>query len=164
MTDAHNICHKPLTRKYLAYKQNKLLKTKGAEKIPSLNHLTFQVTIKVLHLGALMDKEGAATKDIQHRLSKARQTFYRMRRIWGTSEIGRKKKVQLFKTIVRSGLMYGCEAWKLTKTEAKKLDSFQYKCMKGILIRWPQTISHQQIQEITGMNRTSDEIRRRRWN
>ena len=61
--------------------------------------------------------------------------------------------------------MYGCEAWKLTKTEAKKPDAFQYKCMKRILrIRWPQTISHQQIQEITGMNRTSDEIRQRRWN
>jgi len=61
--------------------------------------------------------------------------------------------------------MYGCEAWKLTKTEAKKLDGFQYKGMKRILrIRWPQTISHQQIQENTGVNRTSDEIRRRRWN
>ena len=117
------------------------------------------------YLGALLDKEGGATKDIQQRLSKARQTFYRLRRIWDTSEISRKTKVQLFKTIVRAVLMYGCEAWKLTKTEEKKLDAFQYKCMKRILkIRWPQTISHQQIQENTGVNRASDEIRRRRWN
>ena len=106
-----------------------------------------------------------ATKDIQQRLSKARQTFYRLRRIWDRSEISRKTKVQLFKTIVRAVLMYGCEAWKLTKAEAKKLDAFQYKCTKRILrIRWSQTISHQQIQETTGVNRTSDEIRRRRWN
>ena len=69
-------------------------------------------------------------------------------------------KVQLFKTIVRSVLMYGCEAWKLTKTEAQKLDGFQYKCMKRILrIKWPQTMSHQQIQENTRVNRTSDELR-----
>ena len=61
--------------------------------------------------------------------------------------------------------MYGCEAWKLTKTEVKKLNAFQYKCMKRILrIRWPRTISHQQIQETTGVNRTSDKIRCRRWN
>ena len=66
-----------------------------------------------VYLGALMDKEGGTTKDIQHRLSKARQTFYSMRKIWSTSEIGRKMKVQLFKTIVRSVLMYGCETWKL---------------------------------------------------
>ena len=29
-----------------------------------------------LYLGALLDKEGIATKDTQQRLSKARQTFY----------------------------------------------------------------------------------------
>ena len=116
-------------------------------------------------VGALLDKEGVATKDIQQRLSKARQTVYRLQRIWDCNEISRKTKVQLFKTIVRAVLMYGCEAWKLTKTEGKKLDAFQYKCMKRILrIRWPRTISHQQIQETTGVNRTSDEIRRRRWN
>ena len=88
-----------------------------------------------------------------------------MRRIWDTSEIARKTKVQLFKTIVRPVLMYCCEAWELTKTERKKLDGFQNKCVKRILrIRWPQTIPHQQIQENTGVNRTSDEIRRQRWN
>ena len=69
------------------------------------------------------------------------------------------------RAIVRAVLMYGCEAWKPTKAEAKKLDAFQNKCMKRIpRIRWPRTISHQQIQETTGVNRTSDEIRRRRWN
>ena len=73
-----------------------------------------------LYLGALLDKEGGATKDIQQRLSKARQTFYRLRRIWNSSEISRNTKIQLFKAIVRAVLMYGCEAWKLTKTAEKQ--------------------------------------------
>ncbi|KAL9956332.1 hypothetical protein ACROYT_G037796 [Oculina patagonica] len=46
-----------------------------------------------VYLGALLDKEGGTTKDIQHRLSKASQAFYRMRRLWETSEIGRKTKL-----------------------------------------------------------------------
>ncbi len=41
-----------------------------------------------------MDKEGGTTKDMQYRLSKAGQAFYRMRRLWDTSEIGRKTKVR----------------------------------------------------------------------
>lgn len=78
------------------------------------------------------------TQDIQQRLSKSRHTFHRLRRIWDTSEIDRKTKLQLLKTIVRAVLMYGCLAWKLTKTEVKKLDAFQHKCIKRILrIRWP---------------------------
>ena len=44
-------------------------------------------------------------------------------------------------------------------------DAFQYKSMKRILrIRWPQTISHQQIQEFTAVKKASDDIRKRRWN
>ena len=46
-----------------------------------------------LYLGALLHKEGRATKDIQQRLSKARQTFYWLRKIWDSSEISRKTKV-----------------------------------------------------------------------
>ena len=50
--------------------------------------------------------------------------------------------------------MYGIEAWKLTKTETKKLDAFPYKCMKRILrIRWPHGPSHTNdsrgLQELT---------------
>ena len=33
--------------------------------------------------------------------------------------------VHMLKAIVRSVLMYGFEAWKLSKTEAKKWDAFQ---------------------------------------
>ena len=85
------------------------------------------MTLKIFcRLGALLDKESGATKDILQRLGKARQTFYKLRRIWNSSKISRKTKIQLFKTIIRVVLMYGCEAWKLAKTEAKKLDAFQY--------------------------------------
>ena len=80
-----------------------------------------------MYLGALLDKEGGVTKDIQHRLSKARQAFYRLRRIWGNlleRLAGRQKFNFSEQFIVRSVLMYGCEALKLTKTEAKKLDGF----------------------------------------
>ena len=58
-----------------------------------------------MYLSALLDKIKGATRDIQQRLSKDRQAFYRMQRICCTSVIGRKTKVQ-FKKIVRSVLMY----------------------------------------------------------
>ena len=65
-----------------------------------------------VYLGALLDKEGGATKVIQQRLHKARQAFYRLQRIWDTGKIDRKTKVQLFKTIGRSVLICNCETWK----------------------------------------------------
>lgn len=45
-------------------------------------------------------------------------------------DIGRKTKVSLFKSLVLSVLLHGCETWKLTKTEEKRIFTFQTKSLK----------------------------------
>ena len=117
------------------------------------------------YLGATIGKDGGGTEDLQNRLHKAKGTFYNLSKVWRMRNIGRNTKVKLFKTLVRSVLLYGCEAWKITKTEEKKIDSFQFTCLRRILgIRWPQKIRNDHIEEMTGINKISEEIRRRQWN
>ena len=118
-----------------------------------------------VYLGATVRKDGGGTEDIRNRLNKARRAFYNLTKIWRLRSIGRQTKIKLFKTLVRPVLLYGCEAWKMTKVEEKKMDAFQFVCLRRILgIRWPQRVSNERIGDITGINKTSDEIRRRRWN
>ena len=118
-----------------------------------------------VYLGATVRKDGGGTEDIRNRLNKARRAFYNLTKIWRLRSIGRQTKIKLFKTLVRPVLLYGCEAWKMTKVEEKKMDAFQFVCLRRILgIRWPQRVSNERIEDITGINKTSDEIRRRRWN
>ena len=118
-----------------------------------------------VYLGATVTKEGGGTEDIKKRLSKAQGAFYNLKKIWNTRSIGRNTKIKLFKTLVRPVLLYGCEAWKLTAAEEKKLDRFQFTCLRRILrVWWPQRMRNDTISEITGVRKISDEIRRRRWN
>ena len=70
-----------------------------------------------VYLGAIVNKDGGGNRDIQHRLQKARGAFHRLQRIWSCRGIGRKTKLQLFKTLVRPVLLYGCETWKITKKD-----------------------------------------------
>ena len=85
--------------------------------------------------------------------------------IWKTNNIGRKTKATLFKSLVISVLLYGCETWKLTKGEEEKLDIFQTKCLRRIFkIRWQQHVTNETILQMAGMNKISSEVRRRRWN
>jgi len=94
-----------------------------------------------VYLGATVTKEDGGTEDINKRLSKAQRAFFNFRKIWNTRNIGRNTKIKMFKTLVRPVLLYGCEAWKLTAAEEKKLDRFQFTCLKRILrIWWPQRI------------------------
>lgn len=68
-------------------------------------------------LGATDRNDGGGTEDIKNRLNKARGAFYYLMKIWRAKNIGRNTKTKLFKTLVCPVLLYGCEAWKVTKAE-----------------------------------------------
>ena len=100
-----------------------------------------------------------------HRLQKARGAFQRLRRAWVARDIRRRTKILLFKTLVRPVLLYGCEFWKITKNDERKLNSFQCQCLRWKLwIRWQQRMTNKTIIELAEINDTSCEVRRRRLN
>ena len=73
-----------------------------------------------------------------HRPQKARGTFQRLSRVWAARGIGRRTKIRLFNTLVRSFLLYGCETWKITKNDERNLNSFPCKSLRRIRIRIPR--------------------------
>ena len=137
-------------------KNNEKLKVKGGE-IEDIE--TF------IYLGAELSKDGGGTLDKTRRIGLASGAFQRLGKVWSTRSLGRKTKFSLFKTLVLSVLMYGCETWKLTKKEEKKLDTFQNKCLRRIMrIRWQQHVRNETVLEIAGMEKVSQMVRRKRWN
>ena len=85
------------------------------------------------YLGATICKEGGGMKDIKNRISKARGAFVRLKKTWRSSNISRKTKLKLFKTLVVPVILYGFETWKMNKGDNKVLDVFQNKCLIQIL-------------------------------
>ena len=75
-------------------------------------------------LGAKVSKGGGRTEDVKNRLRKAKGAFQSLPKVWNTRSIGKKTKINLFKTLVRSVLLCGYVTWKMTKFEEKKLDAF----------------------------------------
>ena len=118
-----------------------------------------------VYLGATLFADGGGDIDICNRTAKARGTFLRLGRLWSTASIGRKTKMKLYKTLVLPVLLYGCETSKVTKSDEKKLDGFQFNCLRKIVKnRWQQMVTNERIMEMSKIQRVSDEIRRRRWN
>jgi len=94
-----------------------------------------------VYLGAKVSKDGRGTEDIKNRLRKARGAFQNLTKLWNTRGMGKKTKVQLYKTLVRPILLYGYETWKMTNWEEKKLDASQFRRLRRILrIRWPARV------------------------
>ena len=55
--------------------------------------------------------------------------------------------------------------WKMTVRDEKRINAFQFKCLRRILkIRWQQHVPNTRIAEMAGVTKISSEVRRRRWN
>lgn len=117
------------------------------------------------YLGANVTNDGGSTADVKKRVAMASVQFKKLTNIWQASNISRKTKTSLFKSLVLSVLLYGCETWKLTKGDERKLDVFQSKCLRKILkIRWQQHISNKSVLDTAEVEKISEVVRRRRWN
>ena len=111
-----------------------------------------------------MTKDGGGAVDVMRKIALASAQMKRISNIWQASDISKKTKISLFKSLVQSVLLYECETWKLTKGEEEKLDTFQNKCLRKILkVRWQQYISNAMVLEAAEMHRVSEEVRRKRW-
>ena len=78
--------------------------------------------------------------------------------------IGRKTKLRIFNTNVKSVLLYGSETWRTTKAISRKIQTFVNRCLRRILqIYWPDTISNEDLWRTTGQEKMEMQIKRRRW-
>ena len=65
---------------------------------------------------------------------------------------------------MKSVLLYGCETWKVNDSDNRKLDTFQFKCLRRIMkIRWPYVVSNDEILKRTGIKNISTEVQEKRW-
>jgi hypothetical protein len=119
---------------------------------------------KFTYLGAKLSTEGGTDYDIQDRIAKAQNCFKNLNKIWRSSNITLRVKINFYKPLVKSVLLYGSETWKLTAKQTKQLEVFQNKCLRIIMkIFWPNTISNEILLRKANLTSIGDEIKMRRW-
>ena len=96
-----------------------------------------------VYLGAYISKSGGTEEDIKARLGKARAAYSKLDKIWKNSKFTYKTKIKMFKSNVLSVLLYGCECWRMTKTDEQKLDAFLHKSLRRLFkIYWPMRVTN----------------------
>ncbi len=101
------------------------------------------------HMGSVINKDRGADEDIKCRINKARCAFNSLRPMWRCMALSLESKIGIFNTNVKAVLLYGTEAWRVTKTNTDRLQSFINKCLQHILkIRWPDKISNKDLWHI----------------
>ena len=83
------------------------------------------------YLGSEVQQTSRAEKDVKTRIERV-ATVYQMwrRKVFRSRNLSRKTKVQVFRAMVMSVLLYGAETWTVTQQDIRRLKTFQMRCLR----------------------------------
>ena len=106
----------------------------------------------LLYLGSLVSDDGRISSELARRLGMAAGEFRKLSRLWGHSHLGRTRKIEIFRAVVVSILMYGLSAAWLNTSDKRKLNGFQNRCLRtiwGIKPAFISRVSNARVLQIT---------------
>ena len=99
------------------------------------------------YLGSVISINGSLDKEISARICKASQALGRLKtRVLSQHNIRRSTKLKVYRAVVLTSLLYGCETWTLYRRHLKQLERFQMYSLQTILnIKWQDRVSNLQV-------------------
>ena len=85
------------------------------------------------YLGATLCKDGTFSAKVCIRIPSAMVAVAKLNRIWRCNTISIASNFKLYKSLVTSILLYGCETWNLLADSAKRVQAFETKCKRKLL-------------------------------
>ena len=85
------------------------------------------------YLGATLTKDGRSSMEVKIRLATATAAMAKLEKIWRNKSISLPTKIKLYRSLVLSILLYGCESLTLSADLEKKLQAFEMKCYRKLL-------------------------------
>ena len=138
------------------------------------NHLPLKICNKEVvfvdsftYLGSLITNDGSSSRDITSRIAKAASAMCRLSNpLFRKHRISIRSKINMYRALVVSVLLYGSEAWATTLADRRRLDVFDMRCQRRLLrVFWQQHVINQSIRERTKQPTASSLLRQRllRW-
>ena len=115
------------------------------------------------YLGSDVVSSGGSEPEVNKRLGRAMGVMASLDKgVWRCRYLCKRSKVQVFRTLVLPVLLYGCEAWTLTRSLRQRLNSFGTMSLRRILgYRWLDRVSNQRLLREAGMRYVTCIIRER---
>jgi len=85
------------------------------------------------YLGAQITKDGRSDKDVKSRLAIATSALTKLQPLLNNKSISIRTKIRLWRAIVISTALYGCEAWTLSADLERRIQAFEFRCLRRIL-------------------------------
>ena len=119
----------------------------------TINGQRLNVVEKFTYLGSTLSRCVAIDDEINSRLAKASAAFGRLNKnVWDRRGITTQTKIKVYKAVVLTTLLYGCETWTVYKRHSKKLNHFHTTRLRKLLnINWQERIPDTEVLTRAGL-------------
>ena len=99
------------------------------------------------YFGSVISSDGSLNKEVSIRICKASQALDRLKtRVLSQHNIRQSTKLKVYRAVVLTSLLYGCETWTLYRRHLKQPARFHMRSLRTTLnIKWQDRVSHLQV-------------------
>ena len=95
------------------------------------SHL-FNGTVETKYLGTTITNKNSIQEEIKSRLKLGNACYYSVQHLLSSSLLSKKLKIKIYRTIILSTVLYGCETWLLTLREERRLRVFENRVLRRV--------------------------------
>ena len=119
----------------------------------TINGQRLNAVDKFTYLGSTLSKNAVIDDEVNARLAKASIAFGRLHKnVWNRRGITTETKIKVYRAMVLTTLLYGCETWTVYQRHARKLNHFHTTCLRKILgIKWQDKIPDTEVLTTAGL-------------
>ena len=101
------------------------------------------------YLGSSLSSSNSLDKEISARIAKGSASYGRLQKqVWCDRGLSIETKCAVYKAVVLSALLYGCESWTLYQRHIKLLDQFHQRCLRCIMnAKWFNKVTNVKVRQ-----------------
>lgn len=119
----------------------------------TINNQQLNVVDKFTYLGSTLSRNVVIDDEVNARLAKASVAFGRLyKNVWDRRVIKTETKIRVYRAVVLTTLLYGCEEWTVYQWHARKLNHFHMTSLRKLLsIKWQEKIPDTEVLTRAGL-------------
>jgi hypothetical protein len=85
---------------------------------------------KYKYLGTTLTNKNSIQEEIKSRLRLGNACYYSLQNLLSSSLLSKKLKIKIYRTIILTVVLYGCETWSLTLREERRPRVFENRALR----------------------------------
>jgi len=97
-----------------------------------VDNRSFERMEEFKYLGTTLTNQNSIQEEIKSRLKSGNACYYLVQNLLSSSLLSKNLKIKIYRTLILSVVLYGCEIWSMTLGEERRLRVFENRVLRTV--------------------------------